>query len=532
MGPLGLSSLSVGLVKFSPSLPTAYMVVFAGQSQANSNGTMGNGTNTYDVPAVIQPAMTNVFTWDPYGQTWQTYTAGINSGLHLQGGPYPSLGQQFYGCEAEFVRQWKLDNPTTPLYIVKQAYSSTSLIQANRAPLRGCWDPTLTSDLYVELKNSVLAAKANLATSGYSVSMRGMCWTQGEGDTAVGMVVGTYATALISFINACRADFLGPGATFVISRIQTNTWVNPGPTRADQQTVGETELNCRWVDADGIPLAADATHYNPAGVVTHGLRMYRGMLSGPEITAKYISKYTTQPNAAYKTALQNLFTTLADKSVWPTISVLQLYANSDSQAATINAQNNLALTITASNSGMSFTAGQGFRGTSVTSFLSTGYAPSTVDPTNLTQNNASYSLYIRDNVGLSPSGQDMGNFTAAGFALLNAPKTGDTAGFRVHEDGVNVIIPPQSNVAGLWTMMRTASNLQTMYKSAVSLVSDTTASVAPTSGVMWVGNRNNSTTNGTLRQYAASVAGMSRTVSQETALSNALDTYVTAVALA
>lgn len=205
------------------------MVIFAGQSQCNSNGT----TSAQTLPAAITGPMTDVFIWDPFGKTWLTYQAQVTSAAHLKGGKYPDLSQNYVGAEAEYARRWKVDNPGVPLYMIKKGHSTTSLSQAARTTDRGCWDPALRNDLFDELVAWAADAKANLTAAGKTVNIRGMNWTQGENDAGSTLAAANaYGTNLSAFIDSVRsAGVISDTTPFIISRIQTGTWANPAPVR-------------------------------------------------------------------------------------------------------------------------------------------------------------------------------------------------------------------------------------------------------------------------------------------------------------
>jgi len=259
-------------------MAVAQLVIFAGQSQCNSNG----NTNAQTVPTAISGPMADVYIWDPFGKAWLTYQAQVTSAAHLKGGKYPDTSQNYFGAEAEYARRWKIDNPGVPLYIVKKGHSTTSLSQSARTANRGCWDPNLRDDLFDEFVSQTADAKANLTAAGNTVNIRGMNWTQGENDAgSTADVASAYATNLSAFVDAVRnAGIIAATTPFVISRIQTANWANPAAVRAAQQSVGETKPYCRWFNADTVAIdGADTVHYGPNGVVTHGALMYAAAIS-------------------------------------------------------------------------------------------------------------------------------------------------------------------------------------------------------------------------------------------------------------
>ena len=186
--------------------------------------------------------MTDVYIWDPYNAQWLAYKPGKNSSVHQNGGLYTGAASQFWGGEAEYARQWKIAKPGVPLFIVKSSYTSTSLDQAARATQRGCWDPTLTNDLFTQSRDQLLAARANLTAKGATPVVRSAVWTQGENDVGVAGAATRYNANLTAFVDAFRASgALDATAPFVISRTQMVSGYNVSQNttvRVAQEAVG------------------------------------------------------------------------------------------------------------------------------------------------------------------------------------------------------------------------------------------------------------------------------------------------------
>lgn len=522
-----------GVVGAAPVNPTAaQMVIFAGQSQCNSNGT----TTAQTLPAAITGPMTDVFIWDPFGKAWLTYQAQVTSAAHLKGGKYPDLSQNYVGAEAEYARRWKVDNPGVPLYMIKKGHSTTSLSQAARTADRGCWDPALRDDLFDELVAWAADAKANLTAAGKTINVRGMNWTQGENDAGSTLAAANaYGTNLSAFIDSVRSSGVIASTTpFVISRIQTGTWANPAPVRAAQQLIGETKANCRWFSADSVTIdGSDTVHYGPNGVVIHGDLMYEEGLSGTETAKLYASRMTTAPSADRLTKLASFFDTLISNGLWSGVSNMQIYASPTEQAARVDARSG---TVTAVNSGMTFTADQGFTGTGTASFINTGVNPVTGD-SKLEPGNTSYAYYVRGNI--DTSGVDMGfNSTTSGRSVIvTGAKNPSSSNFRLNNSNTSAdnIYAGITDVSGLWSVSRKATNACTLFNKGTQVHTTDTVNtdVGESSNTIFVGNRNSSNNtsgvNGTLRQYGMFIAGSGRTPAQEAALNSAVSAYLTSI---
>jgi hypothetical protein len=513
-------------------MAVAQLVIFAGQSQCNSNGT----TNAQTVPTAIAGPMADVYIWDPFGKAWLTYQAQGTSAAHLKGGKYPDTSQNYFGAEAEYARRWKIDNPGVPLYMVKKAHSTTSLSQDARTANRGCWDNNLRDDLFDEAISQIADAKANLTAAGNTINIRAMNWTQGENDAGSTLAAANaYGTNLSAFIDALRsAGAITSTTPFVISRIQTGAWANPAPVRAAQQLIGETKAYCRWFSADSVTLdGSDTVHYGPNGVVIHGDLMYEEGMSGLETAKLYASRMTVAPTAGRLTKMASFFDTLISKGLLSGIAVMQIYASATEQAALLNVKSGGPLAV---NSGMTFTADQGFTGTSTASFINTGVNPATGD-SKLAPGNTSYAYYVRGNI--DTTGVDLGfNSTTTGRSVIvTAAKTPSTANFRLNNSNTSAdnTYAGVADVSGLWSMSRKSTGACALYnKGAQVHTTDTVNTDAgESSNSVFLGNRNSSNNtsgvNGTLRQYSMFIAGSGRTAAQEAMLSDAVTAYMTAI---
>lgn len=501
---------------------TVNMFVFAGQSQSNSNGTTGN-----DVPGSVSGVMPTIYTWDPINSVFVNYQAGTGgtSALHLKTGSIFTDPVDYWGAEAKFCKQWAVDHPSEPLYIVKSGFSSTSLDTRARATDRGCWDPTLPADLYAFTRNAIVAAKAALVAQGKTVNMRGMGWIQGENDADNATTAAAYDTNLRAFIDACRTDFLGSSAPFVISRIQTAGWTNPGPVRTAQVSVGTTKENCRWVDADNLTIAADGIHYNPTGVVSLGDRIYAAANTSADIVAAYVAKMTVAPSAPRQALMATMFDTLLASSAWPTLVAVELLASHDAQSSTVNAA---TPAITGVNSAMTFTVDRGYTGVSTASYFNSGVVPLSAD--SRMGRTAAHSFYSPSDV--DTAGVDMGNADGSAAVSVSIVKTA-SFNFRINNstNDANNLVAQAANAAGLWTLNRDGVQSAKLYQNGVQYgATDATHAAASFASnlAVYVGNRNGGT-NGTTKRYAAYLAGGPRTAAQEASIASALTTYLTAI---
>ena len=512
----------------------------AGSIQNNimQNGVLRN--NVLIAPPSNVVDMTDVYIWDPYNAQWLAYKPGKNSSVHQNGGLYPNPSSQYWGGEAEFARQWKIAKPGVPLFIVKSAYTSTSLDQAARAAQRGCWDPALTNDLFAQSRDQLLAARANLTAKGGTPFVRADVWTQGENDVGNAGAATRYNANLTALVDARRASgALDATSPFVISRTQMVSGYNVSQNttvRAAQEAVGTGKAYCRMFDVDSL-VTADGLHYNSAGIIEQGRRAYDASAVASEVVAALIARMTVPEDSTRQAAMVTMVQGLMDAGVFGTMAALQVYAASTQQAALLDWKNP-ALVPTVAN--MAFTANQGFKSTSTAnnsnSWVDTKMVPST-DPS-IATTSAAYAVVIRNAISGGGGGVDLGAFGNSVRIQLYAndlssggTNTG-TAGYCMHTSIAPPNVTAPASASGLWVMTRTAQNATALYNKGVQLgATDSTqqsAVVRPNVSMM-VGNRNGFMPAGSLNQYPLFFACSGITASQAAKVNAAIDTYLTGI---
>jgi hypothetical protein len=186
-----------------------------------------------------------------------------------------------------------------------------------------------------------------------------------------------------------------------------------------------------------------------------------------------------------KTRVDTLIKALKAHSLWTVQDRIWLFASENVQQATIDIVN-LA---TATNSGATHTASQGYAGNASSTFVDTGFGAS-VNGVNYTRNSASYSVYVRTSRTTAAN--------KAALAFRDDAGSGAVSRILPHAAG-NVIIAvingtgfaqtADSNAQGFYTVSRTASTTTEVYKnsSSTSIFSDATASTALVSTTFYVG---------------------------------------------
>jgi hypothetical protein len=507
----------------------ANIVVFAGQSQTNCNGTTGT-----DMPANLTGPMADIYTWDPFNNKFMPYQAGVTSALHLKAGLYPDTSLNYWGPEAEFARRWKIDYPGVPLYIVKLAYSTSSLSTITQSPGKGTWDINTRGDLYDFMVSTVSAAKSVLTTAGVTPVMRAFNWIQGENDSGATAAANAYQTNLTNLVSQSRTDFLGATAPFVIGRMKTVP-ANSGSAavRTAQQYVGENVAYCRWFDMDNMQLSSDAYHFGVSGTQEMGQRNYDTAALATDVVAKYVARMTTPATSADQALMVTMLDAIIRQGAWATVSVMNLYCQDTQQAALLNVKPGVAQTSV--NQGMTFTARQGFTGVSSTSKIDTGIAPATFDGLGLIRPfEMCYSFYNRtqDN---ATTVNDLGHNATGAFnnnATFIGVSSGGTFSPWINSSPAALSnIAAQASIIGFWSLNRFLPNGNvTLYRNGTAIAT-TTASfgVSPLSTLsMQLGNRTGNNV-GSTRQYSVFMAGKGRTAQQETAISTAMITFLTAM---
>jgi hypothetical protein len=181
------------------------------------------------------------------------------------------------------------------------------------------------------------------------------------------------------------------------------------------------------------------------------------------------------------------------------------------------------------NNGMTFTARQGLTGNGSSAYFDTGFNPATAGG-NYTQNSASMSVYGRTNNAIV--GYDMGaqNSSTSRRAAITSRWSDNNQYSMINVNPPNNTLSASPGSTQLWTISRTASNLQTAYRGATSQATQTGTSTLVPNQNIWVGALNsggviNAPTN---RQYPLAMIGAGRSGSQMSDLDTAVTNLLTA----
>jgi hypothetical protein len=243
--------------------------------------------------------------------------------------------------------------------------------------------------------------------------------------------------------------------------------------------------------------------------------------------AKLFARFTTAPTGARKTLINNLIRSLKQAGIWSKLDAFYVMAAADAQAAQRNwiaDQYNLTPT-----NSPTFTADRGYAGNGTSSYLATGFTPSSAPSPKLVQNSASLGVWSRTNNAVDCT--DLGSRSGGNDCTMLCRNASALFLNRVNVVSGNGNNPANSSSLGLMTAVRAdASNLAT-YGNASLLGSGAVASAGVSTLPFSIGARND---NGVFnsystREYATAFYGASLTAADVAALYTALNTYLTAV---
>lgn len=223
-----------------------------------------------------------------------------------------------------------------------------------------------------------------------------------------------------------------------------------------------------------------------------------------------------------KEHINTCITRLKSNNLWSGIDVLQLYAVETTQGALINVRQpgtyNGSLV-----DAPTFTADRGYTTDGSNDAINTGF----INQGNYTQDSASWSLWSLTS-GQLATGSGSGS-SGNPFGFLNPRNASDVIRYCINNIAIVSSSSANTDGTGFYSVVRTASNLTTVYKNGVSFGTDATASSGePDTNNYHVGY-NIAAASFTARQFACAVLGAGRTAAQELALYNILRAYMTAV---
>ena len=249
-----------------------------------------------------------------------------------------------------------------------------------------------------------------------------------------------------------------------------------------------------------------------------------GVSYSPEATALF-ARMSSQPGATRKAVINACIESLISAGVWTRLDALYLLAAHDAQAARLNWKQAL-YDCTAVNS-PTFTTDRGYAGNGTTSYLNTGYTPSTAGGA-LTLNSAHLSLWNR--TARAAAGTLQAGASGSGGDLeLGSRFTGDLAIANINDS--SAITAAVTDNVGHVLVNRSTSSARQLYKNGASIGSNAGSSNALPTLPVFIGGRNvaGALSLGSTDQIAAASLGGSLNSTEQGAFYSALLTYLTAI---
>lgn len=235
---------------------------------------------------------------------------------------------------------------------------------------------------------------------------------------------------------------------------------------------------------------------------------------------------SSQPDATRKALINTTILALKSAGIWTLLDECWFMAAHDSQAGLLGWKRYKNLTAV---NAPTFTTDRGFAGNGTTSYLNTGFVPST-DGVQYALNDASLGTYSRTNVGGSMADIGARNSGEA-LQVLISSRLGDKYMARLNVSSAVVSLGSSTDSRGLFVGRRPASNSQRHLLNGVDVAGDAIASTGVPTRALYIGAFNdNGTANlfGT-RQYAFGMVGASMSAQQQADLFTIVEAYLDAI---
>jgi hypothetical protein len=236
------------------------------------------------------------------------------------------------------------------------------------------------------------------------------------------------------------------------------------------------------------------------------------------------ARFTTPPTTSRKVLINNLIVALLNAGIWTKLDAFYMLAAADSQAARQNwVADQYNLTAVAS---PTFTADRHFQGDAASSYLESGFNPTTASSPKFLQNSGHLSLWSRT-AAAGTAGVDMGN----GNSLIVA-RQNSTNNFARRVNTANSEIGVNADGIGHYLVSRTAGTTMAGYRNGAIFGSvSSAASAAPDNSSIRVCGRSGTVSYSSIQIAMASIgAGLS--ADEASTLYAAVNTYLQAVGAA
>lgn len=219
---------------------------------------------------------------------------------------------------------------------------------------------------------------------------------------------------------------------------------------------------------------------------------------------------------------------LKASTVWHSLDRLWLFAAENSTQAR---RDLITRSVANPTNGPTFTANRGYAGDGLTSYVDTGYRPST-DAVRYAQNSASMFTYTNTNRAAGNIVVAGANGTGGVEVAMQLRDTGNVPTANINNTFASGHVSGSAaDTLGLQTVSRTASNLTTLYRRATSLGTTATASASLPDRSVWACGLNfgGSLSAPETARIAAIGLGAGLTAALNAALNAALEVYFSAI---
>lgn len=244
-------------------------------------------------------------------------------------------------------------------------------------------------------------------------------------------------------------------------------------------------------------------------------------------TVALIARMSVQPDAARTTLINNLIVGLKNASLWDKLDVFYMMAAHDAQAGRLNWKSG-SYTLSAVSSPL-FTTDRGYTTDGASSYLDTGYTPSTGPM--FQQNSGSVGIYLNNINAQSDTSVAMGSIGTVGTAHIIPRTTTDAMRSRLNATATVTVLSSITNRLGFSSIIRPNSTNIFGYKDGTASSSVAQASATPSEFSVFIGGANNlgSLSNSINTRFAVAFMGAALTGTELNNLRSAVLTYLTAI---
>jgi len=493
---------------------TAKNIVTAGTPATTGFGRVGPSTR-----AALNTVDTNNAPWAPPEEVTSTvFTRDLTFGM--SGEDVRNL-QQFLNAQGFLVAEngaGSKGNETTLFYGATQNALARFQAAHGVLPSVGFFGP-LTRTKVLEIQNA-----ASGDTTEASRETNNDSSTEKELDEALDIIFGLRASSygsriLLSWGNVSGATSYTvrrseDGGSFVLLESVTSpAYTDTTPIEGRRYTYAVTALNEK---GDKVSKRTE--------IVVPVTRASVGSPSYDADATALFARMSTAPNSTRKSTINTLVTSLKTEGIWDKLDTLYIIAAHDAQAARLNWMGNDSYNLTTSGSPV-FVADRGYYIPGTPSYLNWNWAPT--NGVNYTQNDATFGIWTRRDIITTSSAAGSGN--SGSQSLIVARSTSDVLRYRINQNTTSNA-GTVSDGFGLISISRTAANTTQAYKNgAASGSAGAISSTALSSDPMNFGRVAGSYTQ---NQFQAGFTGASLSSTEQTALYNALNTYMTTVGVA